>query len=542
MRIEKNRDRLVIKYGEKEVAFNGFRNGRKDVNVPDVRDSFGQIVTHDKIMFMEIERYWSTLTPEEKSELFSVYEELELLANEPPEVIREHVPTLVARIAKFHHADRFRQLYPHGSVWIPQNVHETYEEMSSNYPKEMTYIVQDYYELVILSLMTKPFIPVFLILDAFPATRASVESKRKSVYNLTYCMELLSDTEIATLSAITKLREFLVSVISKVQDGGSKGPNTANLTVLASICGYGTDMVEEYIIAFAVIRLIAMKLIGAELPPGTMVENNIVAGMYFNIRQEIETGFAGKISGQNVMLKANPEKIMFNGEKGKTSSIDLVQARTKAPMKEFVRTQEFFNDYRRAVRALNLDIAPADVKVLIDSININHQYPFYELYEWLVAAVMHRFADRRTYKEIDSEAFKNAMGISQAVYIYYGMPEIAQLLSCEMIRAPLNGGYPIEPIDNEIKIKTDRYYPQAYRKHRNTYEQSTLKDSLSLLVREHIAPFNFNLRATPEAARMLRCGTVMLDYSPHPRLQNMLAEFLLIQNRKKCEEVAWFNQ
>ena len=29
MRIEKNRDRLIISYGDKEVGFNGFRNGRK---------------------------------------------------------------------------------------------------------------------------------------------------------------------------------------------------------------------------------------------------------------------------------------------------------------------------------------------------------------------------------------------------------------------------------------------------------------------------------------------------------------------------------
>lgn len=191
MRIEKNRDRLIISYGDKEVGFNGFRNGRKDANVPDVRDSSGKVVTHDKIMFMEIERYWSTLTSEEKEELFSAYEELEMLGNEEPETIRKHAPEIVAQIAKFHHADRFRQLYPQSSVWIPQNVHETYEEMSSNYPKEMTYIVQDYYELVILSLMVKPFIPVFLVMDAFPTTRAAVDSKRKSVYNLTHCLEFL---------------------------------------------------------------------------------------------------------------------------------------------------------------------------------------------------------------------------------------------------------------------------------------------------------------------------------------------------------------
>ncbi|ANZ48060.1 hypothetical protein ASESINO_47 [Erwinia phage vB_EamM_Asesino] len=543
MKIEKIRDRLVVRLGDSEVGFNGFRGSRKDQNVPEIYDAKGAVIPRDRIMFMEIERYWSTLTADEKADLFSAYAELELLANEPPEVVRKHAPRLVNKISRYHSAERFKQLYPLSSVWIPENMSMTYDDMSTNYPEAMTYIVSDYYELIILVMLIKPFIPVFLTLGAFPTSKgAAVEMKRKNVYNLTYCMDLLNDTDIMKLPAIPKLRGFLDCVLEKVQrDQSNKGMMSTSLSVLATVSGYGTDMTDEYVMAFAVIRLLSMRLIGAELPKGTMVENNMVAGLFFNVKQEIETGFASKISNQNVLLKQHPENVVFNGERGKINSTDLIQARTTAPIKEYVRTEVFFKDYRRALKSIDIAVPPADVKILIDSIQLNHTSPFYELHEWLIAAALHRFADRRTYKDIDAEAFMCGMGLAQAVYLNYGMPEIAQLLSCEMIQSDLSTGYPIEPIDNEIKIKTDRYYPQAYRGQRNTSETSTLRDSLNLLLREHVGPFFFHLRATPEAAMLLKCEMDIEAYAPHKRIQNMLAEFLLIQARKKVEEVDWFN-
>lgn len=330
MKIEKNRDRLVIRMDDKEVGFNGFRGTRKDNSVPDVLDAKGAVVPRDRIMFMEIERYWMTLTAEEKKDLFGAYVELELLANEPPEVVRNHVPRLVAKISRYHRADRFKQLYPISSVWIPENMSGTHDDMSTNYPEAMTYIVSDYYELLILTMMIKPFIPVFLTMGAFPTTKgAALEMKRKNVNNLTECMDLLEDTDIMKLPAIPKLRGFLNSVLEKVQrDQSNKGMMSTSLSVLATMSGYGTDMMDDYVLAFAVIRLLSMRLVGAELPKGTMVENNLVAGLFFNVKQEIETGFAGKISNQNMMLKQHPENVVFNGERGKINSTDLIQART----------------------------------------------------------------------------------------------------------------------------------------------------------------------------------------------------------------------
>ncbi|ENZ4827720.1 hypothetical protein ACGLDM_004814, partial [Salmonella enterica subsp. enterica serovar Braenderup] len=74
---------------------------------------------------------------------------------------------------------------------------DTHDEMNSNYPEAMTYIRPDYYELLILVLMIKPYIPVFLTMGTFPIGKnLPIETHRKMVYNLTYCLEMLQDTEV----------------------------------------------------------------------------------------------------------------------------------------------------------------------------------------------------------------------------------------------------------------------------------------------------------------------------------------------------------
>ncbi|MCT7476113.1 hypothetical protein N5V81_14105 [Escherichia coli] len=77
-----------------------------------------------------------------------------------------------------------------------------------------------------------------------------------------------------------------------------------------------------------------------------MVNNNIVTGMYFLVKQEIETGFANKISNQPVLLKAHPESVVFNGEKGKINAMDLVRGTFSCPDERIRRTEYVFKEYR----------------------------------------------------------------------------------------------------------------------------------------------------------------------------------------------------
>lgn len=541
MQIEKYKESATITHNGQSITFEGFPTIRKPQG-PDLRDKSGKVITRDQLIFSELNRYWSHLPAAAQDELFEAYEFLDSMVGEDSSVLNEHIPKVMAVIAKHHTLEGYTKLYPINKVFIPEKLHTSFNDMSPNYTEAMTYIVPDYYQLLIMTLMVKPFMPVFAVLGAFIAGKGlSQELKRKVVDNINQSYELLEMTETLNPAALKKLSMFLSSLVEKFQKEFANRANGTSLAVLASVCGYGSDMLDEYLLALTVVRILAMRPGFADYPDGRMEDNSIVSSIYFGIRTEVESGFANRISGQSVLMKQHPTSVVFNGEKGKVSAIDLVTARSVAPMKESIRTGVAFMNYRRFIRSAGLEIPPSDVKLLIDSAVENHTGATYELHEWLTAAALHRYADHRTYKDVDPDKFPWGMALAQAVYLNYGMYDIARLLSCQMLPGNISG-HPIEPIDNEVKISTDRYYPQAYRPNRNQETQSVVRTSLDLLVKNHISPYYFHLKATPEAASLLHCAPEIPDFRPGTRILTQLTEFLAIQARGKLKEVEWFNQ
>ena len=541
MRIDKVKDNVTIIHKGETVSFMNVPSIRKSPG-PDLRDHAGKVVTRDELLFSELNRYWATLKESDQDELFEAYQLLDEISSESMDVMREHVPKVVAVIAKHHPEEVYKKMYPLNNVFIPEKLHASFNDMSPNYTEAMTYIVPDYYQLLILTLNIKPFIPVFAVLGAYVSGKGlSQETKRQVVYNINLAFEMICETPLVNSPAIEKLGRFLSSLVEKFQKELSNRSNGTSLNVLASVCGYGSDMMDEYLLALTVVRLLAIRPGYADYPDGRMEDNSIVSSIYFGIRTEVESGFANRISGQSVVMKQHPTAVVFNGEKGKVSAIDLVTARSVAPMKEPIRAGVMFMDYRRHIKTTELDIPPALVKTLIDSMQVNHTGVTYELHEWLVAAVCHRRTDHRSYKDIDPDKFVYAMAIAQAIYLNYGMFELAQLLSCEMLPGNVSG-YPFDPADSELKISTDRYYPQAYRPQRNQEQQSVVRTSLDILVRNHISPYSFHLKCSEEAAALLHTQTDIPNYRPGSNILTQITEILGIQARGKLKEVQWFNQ
>lgn len=541
MQIIKFKENITITHGDDQVTFEGVPAIRKP---PGVRliDKSGKETTRDELLFAELNRYWLTLRDKDVDEIFAAYKLLAELKGEDPEVLREHVPGVIKVLAKHHTLKQYMELYPIDSVFIPQKLHYSFNDMSPNYTESMTYIVSDYYKLMMHTMILKPFIPVINILGAFIGGKGlSQELKRKVVYNINLAFDMLSETEIMKSEAIDKLGMFLASLVEKFQKELSNRPNNTSLGVLASVCGYGSDMMDEYLLALTVVKLLAMRPVYGDYKDGRMEDSSIVSSIYFGIKTEVESGFANRIAGSSIVMKQHPTSVVFNGEKGKVSAIDLVQGRSNAPIKESVRGAMTMMKYRQFIKNTGLDIPPANVKILIDSMAEKHTGPTYELHEWLTAAAIHRYVDRRSFKDIDPDKFVYGMALAQAIYLYYGMKELAQLLSCEMLPNNISG-YPIDPIDNELKISVDRYYPQAYQSNRNQEQQRPLRGSLDLLVRNHVTPYYFHLKATDEAAAMLGCDTDIPQYRPGGRILTQLTEFLGIQARHKLNEVKWFNQ
>lgn len=536
MKITKVKDEITITRNGQTLSFEGLPPINRK------RNTIQTDLSRDDLLFLELERYWQGLLPKELDELWDAYEMVQDLTAVESSVLEEHLPKVIEVIDRLHRPELFKKLYPFDKVWIPEKLQENFDGLPANYPAAMTYIRPEYYELMIETLLIKPYLPVFNLLGAYIGGKGlSQDTKRKVVLSMVRCFSVISETAVARSPAIEKLRVFLGCLVEKFQKETNKGMGGTSLSVLASVRGYGSDMLEEYLLAYTVVYVLGLHPVGADYNTSELNDNNTISQIFYAIRSEVDGGFASKISGQSVILKQHPSNTVFNGEKGKTNAIDLVQARSPAPVKEYVRTAVGVMDYRRFIKTLKIDLAPATVKTLIDSVVANHNGPIYELHEWLVAAAIHSKAHRQTFKDIDGNAFKHAMGIAQAVYLHYGMYEVAQLLSCQMMPGNVSG-HPIYPIESDVKIKMDRYYPHDYRSTKGgSSNESMPRESLRLLLDQHIAPYHFNLHCSEEAMPLLKCeATTVERMRLGGRIQSQLAEFLTIQARRKLDEVDFF--
>lgn len=536
--IRKDKEHVTISYQGRQIEFH---------NVPQINRKKNTIIadslSRDELLFLELNRLWRHFSDEELEEVWSLYSEVEMLETEPEELRLEHAPRIMKRLAELHSPARFAQLYPYGSVWIP-DLKESYSDIDSNHTEEMTYIKSDYYELLTFTLSLKALIPVFTILNSYNSRKnQSPDEKRKLVDCTNVSYELLMATGLGKHKAVEKLAEYLPKTIENIQkDKGLRTSGGAkSLTLIAAIAGYGMDALEDYIMAYTMVNILALQPVGADFIEGVQKENSIVTRIFYGISPEITEGFADKMSPVTISEKPHASTIKINGEKGKMSVIDVVTGRTPAPIKEGVRTEVFFEDYRKVIKHVGLDIPPATAKMFIDAIIENHTGPFSELHEWIIAAALHIRAHRKTYKDIRPVAFMHGMGIAQAILCNYGFFHVAQLLSCEAIPVEdSNIIYSFDPISRELKEQSNIYYPQAYASKKNALSDVNhpLVGSILRVTDMLITPYEFHLKTTPEVAQILGVAPEVIQFRPGIRLQEELAEFCILQARAKLR----FNQ
>lgn len=529
MKISFTKNSVIISHKGDEVTILGVQRPRK--NNGD-KSPEGQI-------FGELNKYWTTLPEEATDEMFEAYKALEELATESVEVINANIHQIAEVIGKWHQPEDIKKIYPIERVIIPDNIRDNYNEMSPNFTAGMTYIRSDYYDLLILSVAVKAFVPLFGTMGTYVCGKGvSQEARRTSVFKITQAVELLLDTNVLAGQTLDKLRDFMRTVEAKSKNE-AKAVGGPGFTVLAAVFGYGSDTIEDYLLGVAVVNVIARYNYSIEL---TEVFNetpdSIVSKIFYAISSEVKEKFASKLTSNRISLKPHPTTVVTSGEssKGKVGAIDLVMGRSRAPVKESVRTAVAFHDYRGFIKFAGIEMAPAKVKVLIDGQLAYRDRPIHELHNWLVSAAVHRFADRRTLRDVDPEDFMYGMALAQAIYIQYGFYNIAQILSCDLEAGNICG-HPLDPIESEVKVNGDRYYPQGFRVGRSLEQQSVLKTSVELLSINHISPYFMNLRTTPEAAEILRCESEVVGLRLASNLLTSITEFLSIQARLKLNEV-----
>lgn len=551
MKITKDKHTIEISLGTETLTFGGLSRVRKK-KLSD---------RGDEMVMDELNRLWSMYDEETQAAVFQCYKDLDAIATESMDVLDKLLPPLVKRIVELHPASVFKQLYPIDRVWIPEDLQHNFERMSPNYTEGMTYLVGDYYELIIYALQLKPLLPVFGLLQVYDTQRTvrrkSVEERertereqlarrRGTIQRTIQAFDYISETELGQSPAVSKMRAHLADLVKNFQKDIQRGGSS--IETVAAFCGFGTDKLDDYMMAFAVVNVLSQQIVGAIRTHNLGNSAQLVAVIHYAVKSEVETGLANKLTTKAVVSKVSIRAVTIGGERGKFSSIDLVSARSDAPIGESIRSELQFTHppfQRSLYDALNIDLSFEACKQLVNY-SLQQDGAFYEVQEWLVALVMHRFADHRTYKDMDPMPMQAAVGWAQAVYLHYGMYDIARLLACRVSpRDPNLLGYIVNPFTNVSKADVDRYYPQGYMQYRHNLHPQNI-NVLYQSIQEFVTLMNryeYELALTDvNVANLLRCSAIPAgeEYIPDPTIGASLVEMSVIQAKNKLKELAFF--
>ena len=555
MKIVKDKHTIEISLGSEVVSFGGLARMRKKAMAE----------LGDELLLVELNRLWSHYDHETQEQVFQCYKDLEELSTESMEVIEKFLPELFARLVALHPADVIMRMYPRERVWIPDTLHEGFDRMSPNYTQKKTYLAVDYYHLIILAIQLKPLLPIFGMLQVYDSQRSvrrrnneerernereQLQRRRGTIQRTIMAFNALMQTPMAQSPSVEKLRDYLAEIVKDFQKDLQRG--TSSIETIAAYCGFGTDMLDDYMMAFAVVNVLAQQIVGAVRSHSLNDNAQLVTEIYFAVKGEVETGFSSKLTIKQIVSKQSIRNVVVGGERGKFSSIDLVSARSDAPIGESIRSEVQFTHtpFQRVLyKQMGIDLSFDEVMTLVNEAKITGQdQPFYEVQEWLVALVMHRFAHHNTYKDMDPMPMRAAVGWAQAIYLHYGMFSIAQLLACRVRPRDLNQlGYIVDPYAHVSKEEADRFYPQGYNVYRNNAQpqyQNVLHQSIQAFI-GLMNRYEFVLDVTnPEVARLLHCNTTTSPETelllPDPKIGQLLIEMSLIQARSKLKEVDFY--
>lgn len=527
MEVIRKQKSLLITHKGKELDFQiktiyaPKRTTGNDLTRQDYEDEF----------FVEINQYWQSLGVRQQDRLFDLYNDVQELCLEPDEVFREHLPGIVNQIVDIHNIVDIMKMFPRNKVWIPEDAHKSFNDVCVNYTEEMTYLEEDYYNIILFSIWTRCLYPVYAALGVYTNVRNPTTEERQTVlYRTNYAYQLAMSTAIADHPAVAKLSGYLTAAIPLIKK--ATNANAPTLALVAVMDGFGSDSLEEYMMAFVTVHV--LTILATDSKNRSM---NIVKTIFIRVKTEVTTNLIRQFTDKNVREKSPVAAFTSSGEESKVGYLDSVRAKEVAPVKVPILSEVWFMDYRRAIKAINDRVTPTQAKVYVDSMHANPPKIIHPIHEWLVARMTNAEVHHQTLRDMESDSMLTAMALVQVSLIDKGYPELAVFLSATPIYEDvdtMSTFYPFDAITKELKEKIDIYYPMKFNRLINgkwVYVNDALK-SFNMIIEDWVSPFYWELEnVDPEVLTTLK--TAPGRFIPAPQLRNSLADVSVRMANKK---------
>lgn len=424
--------------------------------------------------FRELNKFIASRKETERDKLFELYKDsfevLETVNN--PKTLEQR---LLGIMSEIYDIVSYRDM----SLWAASNlVYDRPEGLSDHhenpdYPREGTYLTQDYHELIILSVCFTAALPIWS--EYLSKVTLTVGNVNKELG----CFQLLRDTkDILSSPPMIKLSNYVEHFCSD-----QTRVNAATLE------GLTLDQIPDWLLSTIIVRRLAIGEIDAN-------RGNLVAIVHMTMRTLMEDlnrrfkSFSGRVNDRKAPDQSDQES--------SNSKADAIKVQQDITVGQLTRYELAIEDSFTLAEALEPGIDPRLVQDCIEhSLNRNHVYqvPFHF---GIMALVVNDAINGNILYRLENEHFMILQGIVQAILWRRGHTDLAIQLTATPMEskdnvAMLSDGktrmssttttrlvelYPYafpDPGDNEARARRDNIGAATARLLTNSLETTVYK-------------------------------------------------------------------
>lgn len=405
--------------------------------------SKAQVNLTDDMVFREINSFLQTLPEERQKAIWDAYVDIYQLfeANFDPMAIQGRMQ---ANIKRIYDQIPYEELYEWAKfsshIRLPIGLKAEYGD---NDPVELTYLRQDYFELAVLAIASRPMVPIWG--EYIPRIKDDAGTNFKEYF----AVKLLYRTYITSCQPYQRLRVYIeASIGSKSKQG--------NL-FSAVLAGLSSAEIPDWLLASTLVRRTSVVPISAE-SEGPNIITDVYQYVSNTLRSPGHRRFSGPISPKQVRKdeKADQQESLAESYKIKqeVSDGDVVMANI------------FTQNTVGIAQAMDPTVDLEKLRVCEESIQVLENQPIMQhqlvLTQWVLAAAI----SMRYIPLLAKPALLRAMAVAQALLWHWGFNDLASLLTAREVKQDqdefISSQETWSKIPKELMEKLVAIYPYPY--------------------------------------------------------------------------------
>jgi hypothetical protein len=293
-------------------------------------------------------------------------------------------------------------------IFMPAELKVAYQNNETQLTINLTYLRKDYYDLVILSILLKPLLPIFGQYIDHTKKEVAVWLKEH------YAFGLIQGCSFTQCPAYARL----VTYVNTLTENELRKKNQDNQRRSAIFGGLGTEELPVWLLSKALVRRVVIY------------EENAPVSLISNIYQNIEQLLNGLDKTFNERIS---EKIFFNDENAEdnTSIIENYKIKQEVSDGDLEVLSHYMRDLTPIFNQIDSTIDPKKQQYCVEFFEANPLIAIGPCHMTLAQWVLARAISPRSLPFLDKRALHNAMIVTQSLLWHWGFNELALIIGAE---------------------------------------------------------------------------------------------------------------